>query len=267
MQGRIALSMAFLLALPMAASAASAQADANAAFDLYIAQLEARLERQHQSKTAFLEPSDHDQPLAKFPGRDVLLEKVTAGKKVSGGMIHHWRATAFVPGATVAEFLKVVQDADRFSSFYAPQVVQSRLIARTGDRLQVAMRLRYRKALTVTLDTRYDVVYGSLDDRHGFSLSRSTHVAEIADAGTAHERALPAGDDHGFLWRLNSYWSYQQEPDGLLLQCEAVSLTRDIPFGLDWAVGPFVESIPRESLAFTLTATRNALLSRRNHAN
>jgi hypothetical protein len=43
------------------------------------------------------------------------------------------------------------------------------------------------------------------------------------------------------------------------IQCEAISLTRDIPTGLGWMIGRFVESIPRESLTFTLQSTRRAL--------
>ena len=75
----------------------------------------------------------------------------------------------------------------------------------------------------------------------------------------AAERALPPGDDHGFLWRLNSYWRFAETREGVYVQCEAVSLTRDIPTGLGWLVGPFVESIPKESLSFTLQSTRAAV--------
>jgi hypothetical protein len=46
------------------------------------------------------------------------------------------------------------------------------------------------------------------------------------------------------------------------MQIESISLTRDIPAGLGWLIGPFVQSVPRESLEFTLNATRNALRSR-----
>jgi hypothetical protein len=41
-----------------------------------------------------------------------------------------------------------------------------------------------------------------------------------------------------------------------------VSLTRDIPTGLGWMIGPFVTSVPRESLTFTLTTARKAELQR-----
>ena len=45
-------------------------------------------------------------------------------------------------------------------------------------------------------------------------------------------------------------------PGGTYVQCESVSLSRAIPTGLGWLVGPFVTSIPRESLEFTLGSMR-----------
>jgi hypothetical protein len=38
-------------------------------------------------------------------------------------------------------------------------------------------------------------------------------------------------------------------------------LTRGIPTGLAWLIGRFVNSLPRESLEFTLETTRRALVS------
>ena len=69
----------------------------------------------------------------------------------------------------------------------------------------------------------------------------------------------PEGADDGFLWRLNSYWSFEQRREGLFMECEAVSLTRDVPAGLGWLIMPIIETLPRASLEFTLTATKNAL--------
>jgi hypothetical protein len=72
-------------------------------------------------------------------------------------------------------------------------------------------------------------------------------------------RPLSAKDEHGFLWRLNTYWSYEERDGGLYLQVEAVSLTRAVPRGLGWAIGPYVESVPRESVEFTLRSAVKAL--------
>jgi hypothetical protein len=62
---------------------------------------------------------------------------------------------------------------------------------------------------------------------------------------------------------MNTYWSYEERDGGLYIEIESVSLSRSIPTGLGWAVGPFIQSVPREALEFTLEATRDALLKRR----
>ena len=49
-------------------------------------------------------------------------------------------------------------------------------------------------------------------------------MEEIAGAGTRSERRLGADEEHGFLWRLHTYWSYEERDGGLYLQVEAVSL-------------------------------------------
>ena len=61
------------------------------------------------------------------------------------------------------------------------------------------------------------------------------------------------------MWRLNSYWRLRETKEGTLAECESISLSRSIPTGLGWLVGPFVESVPQQSLRFTLEATRKAL--------
>jgi hypothetical protein len=121
------------------------------------------------------------------------------------------------------------------------------------------MRVRQRHVLTVVMDTTYDVTFARFDALRGYSISRSTQINEIDSPGTRHERALSSSEEHGFLWRLNTYWSYEERDGGLYMQIESVSLTRSIPTGLGWAIGPFVQSVPRESLEFTLRSTCNAL--------
>jgi hypothetical protein len=61
------------------------------------------------------------------------------------------------------------------------------------------------------------------------------------------------------MWALDTYWRFLQAEDGVFVQCEAISLTRDVPAGLGWLIRPFIESIPRESLEFTLATTRKAV--------
>jgi hypothetical protein len=61
---------------------------------------------------------------------------------------------------------------------------------------------------------------------------------------------------------LNSYWTFQELDGGTYVECEAISLTRDVPGGLAWVVEPIIRVLPRESLANTLRATRAAVRGR-----
>jgi hypothetical protein len=137
--------------------------------------------------------------------------------------------------------------------------MQAKVITQRDNHFEAWMRVRQRHVITVVMDTSYDIVFGRLDAQHGYSVSRSTRISEIDSAGTAEEHALSSSEEHGFLWRQNTYWSYEERDGGLYMQIESVSLTRSIPRGLGWVVQPFIESIPRESLEFTLRSACNAL--------
>jgi hypothetical protein len=84
----------------------------------------------------------------------------------------------------------------------------------------------------------------------------------VENAGEPTERLEPQGHDRGFLWGMDTYWRFQEKDGGTYVECQSVSLTRDIPTGLGWTVGPFVTSVPRESLTFTLVTARSAELQR-----
>lgn len=174
-------------------------------------------------------------------------------------MLHHWRGTAFAAGARAADFERLMRDFNAYPHNFAPQVLQAKILTQQGDHFQALIRVRQRHVITVVMDTTYDIAFGRLDQQRGYSISRSTQISEIDSPGTARERALNSKEEHGFLWRLDTYWSYEERDGGLTMQIESVSLTRSIPTGLGWAIGPFVESVPRESLEFTLRSVCNAL--------
>jgi len=233
------------------------------AFNSYSKALESRLAQQHRSPNTFLAPPATDPEDVKMRLRkgELIIEKLTPSTEpnFSGALLHHWRGTAFAPGAKAADFERLVRDFNSYPQHFSPQVLQAKVLTPGGDRMQAWMRVRQPHVITVVMDTTYDITFGQLDGRHGYSVSESTRIAEIEAEGTGAERTLSANEEHGFLWRLNTYWSYAEQDGGLYLQIEAVSLTRSIPRGVGWAVQPYVESIPRESLEFTLRSACNAL--------
>jgi hypothetical protein len=174
-------------------------------------------------------------------------------------MIHHWVGTTFVPRATVDQAVALMQQYDRYQEMYAPNVQRSSTISRNGDHFKVYLRLYMEKVISVVLNTENDVTYARLDDSRAHVRSFTIRIAEVQDAGTKEEYEAPVGNDGGYLWRFNNYCSLEQKSGGIYIQCESVSLSRSIPAGLGWIVGPFVSSIPRESLAFTLGRLRTNL--------
>ena len=77
--------------------------------------------------------------------------------------------------------------------------------------------------------------------------------------GKRDERELPPGTGHGFLWQLDTYWRFQERDGGTWMECQAISLTRDVPTGLGWLIEPIIRGLPKESLETTLRETAAAL--------
>lgn len=250
--------MAVGLVLMAAPAVAEAPAGATAAFDAYVGVVESRLAEQHEAGREVLAPVGSADGQARLRRGEMVIEKL-GGKDVPGAMLHHWRGTAFVQGATAAEFERLMRDFGDYPKRFAPQVLQTRVTEQHGDRYKVLMRVKQKHVITVVMDTAYEVTFGKIDAARGYSTSRSTRVTEIADPGTAQERALGPDEEHGFLWRQNTYWTYEERDGGLYVQIESVSLSRGIPRGLGWVIGPYVQSVPRESLEFTLGRVKDAL--------
>lgn len=229
--------------------------EAVSGFNAYVGAVESRLAQEHRSQNAFLDPAALT-PRNKVRLRDgeLIIERLSpaAGKALPGALLHDWRGTAFIAGAKAEDFLRLLRDFDAYPRHFSPEVLQTRLIAQRNDDFQVLMRVRQKHVITVVLDTTYDVALGKLDGKDGYSTSRSVRISDVGSSDA--ERALG-----GVLWRLNTYWSYEERDGGLYIQIESVSLTPSIPHGLGWAIGPYVESIPHESLQFTLRSVCNAL--------
>jgi hypothetical protein len=182
-----------------------------------------------------------------------------------GGLIHHWVGLAFIPDTKLPDVLEVLQDYNQHQVFYAPDVERSKLESREGDHFRVFLRFRRHKVVTVVLNTEHDVRYIRDSETRAHSRSSAVRVAQVENAGKSDEREKTPGDDDGFLWRMETWWRMVEADGGVYVQSEVVSLTRNIPAGLGWLIGPFVTSIPKETLAFTMEATRKAVIAKHHN--
>jgi len=195
-------------------------------------------------------------------------ETKEGGKEIHcpNGMVHHWEAISYIPGAKVDDVLRVLEDYDHHSEYYKPDVERSKTLEHDGNHYVAFLRFRRHKVITVILNTTHDVNYFRDSPERAHSRSSATKISEVENSGKSDEREKEPGRDGGFLWRMETWWRMEEQDGGVYIQSEVVSLTRDIPAGIGWMIGPFVSSIPKESLAFTMEATRKAVLAKKQKA-
>ncbi len=233
-------------------------------FNLYIRKAEAEIEQTLHGEGTFLWSNANSKTTEESLRGQIPAEfwRGTSPVEVPDGLIHDWIGAAEIPGATVDNVLAVIQNYDNHKNIYKPEVIDSKLISRRDNDFQIYLRLKKKKIITVVLDTEHDVHYFSLDRTRSGCNSYTTRISEVEHAGTQHEQVMPADTGYGYLWRLHSYWRFQESESGVRAECRAISLTRDIPKGLGWIIEPIIYRLPRESLVNTLKATREAVLSR-----
>ena len=261
------LAAVLLFVLPLNAADLQAQAAQN--YARYIALTQAQVDAELAQSGSYLwverlPEARRTEALAQLRSGGVVIEKLETlddGKPIAvpGGLIHHWIGTAFVPGATLAQTLAFMQDYDHKVEYFKPDIVRSKILSHEGDDYFVLLRFYQKKIITTVIDTDQEVHYHVVDKTHAWSRSNATRVQEVDNPGKSDERLEPEGHDRGFVWKLNTFWRFEEKDGGTYLECQAISLSRDIPTGLGWMVGSFVSSVPRESLTFTLTTARAAL--------
>ncbi len=243
------------------------------AFERYVKQVEARNEGELKRGSALLwvdglPEKQRAEAYAALKRGEVKMQKLEIldnDKPIvcPGGMIHHWTGVVLIPGAKLEDVLGVLEDYDQHSVYYAPDVERSNIESREGDHFRVFLRFRRHKVITVVLDTEHELQYFHDAPGKAHSHSSAVRIAEVENAGKSDEREKTPGDDGGFMWRMETWWRMEERDGGVYVQSEVASLTRDIPAALAWMIKPFVTGIPKETLTFTLEATRKAVEAHR----
>lgn len=268
----LAMFFAAFLAIPAPVNGADLQPQAAQAYDRYVELTSAQVTAELAQSGPYLwverlPPEQRAADEGQLRNGQLLIERLEtldSGKPipVPGGIIHHWIGTMFVPGATLTQTLSFMEDYDHKTEYFKPDIVLSKILQHQGDDYFVQLRFYKKKIITTVIDTDQEIHYHVVDATHAYSRSRTRRVQEVENAGRPDEKLEAQGHDRGFMWRMNTYWRFEEKDGGTYVECQAISLTRDIPTGLGWMVGSFVTSVPRESLTFTLTTARAALQRR-----
>jgi hypothetical protein len=180
-----------------------------------------------------------------------------SGKKMvlAGGIAHHWRGSVFIPGAKLEDILYRILNPTA-ADMEQEDVLKWRVLERGQDSLKIFLKLQRSKFVTVVYNTEHEVKVQRYGKDRASSTSVATRIAELDSPNSSREREKPAGQDNGFLWRMNSYWRYEQVAGGVIVELESVTLSRSVPFLFNLLIHPMIESTARESVERTLASMR-----------
>jgi hypothetical protein len=242
------------------------QAKTLAAFERYVTATEARIATELDGRKPFLwvnrqTPAAKADAMARLNRGEVVaarLETWDNGKKIEAddALIHHWIGSVLLPGVSLAKARAVVERYDQYPRVLGPMVQRASVLQRTGSDFVVQMRTSVEKVITVVMDADYSISYRAIGTSQLYTRSVAHKIFEVKSPGEKDENRIEGDKSSGFMWRLNTYCSFEEVPGGTVEQCESISLTRNIPFIARFFVGPFVNSIPRDTLAFTLGRVR-----------
>ena len=230
----VKICLGAMLVMPIIASAAPAaslgphdQPETVAAWERYVATTEEALERARATAV---------------PRASEAIAATGESIHVPSGTISDWRGAVFIPHLTLDRLLHGLQHPGT----PPPQedVVSSRVIARGDDSLRVAIRLVRHAIVTVSYDTEHDMKFRRVSPTLATARSVATRIEQVD------------GGDHGFLWRLHSYWRYEEMSGGVLVELRSLTLSRSVPALVRPVASPLVTRVARESMVRTLDALR-----------
>ena len=169
--------------------------------------------------------------------------------KIAGGMIYDWIGTVFIPHATAARTVRMLQDYDHRAEYFSDVIATSKLLCRAGEtRFGFTMRIKE----PVVADFENDVTWERLDDHTWRCRSISGDVREV-------------GKPHNYLQRLDSYWRFLETPAGVFVEGETITLSGEFS-SMMRALGSLAGINPEKSLRRTLTSMRETVMSSREFA-
>ena len=159
------------------------------------------------------------------------------------GSIHHSAGALHVPRGTIEDLRRLMEDYPNYPKYFKPDVSRgsgSPEPDSTPDDEHFLSHLSLTETtlgLTVAYDCIYDTHYKRIDGNRWHSRSTSVSVKELREGKDSSRGYYPEGDDHGFVWKTNTYWFARERNGGLDLELDSISLSRPNPPGFAWYGG------------------------------
>lgn len=237
----MAAAAAWLPAVPARLLAQQLKPETVQGFECYVRTAEDRMAARKVFLTADADPGMMH-TLLSSPNVQTVPGNGENPHKIAGAMIYDWIGTIFIPGASVARTVRMLQDYDHRAQYFPEIISTSKLLCRSGEnRFGFSMRLKE----PAVIDSENDVVWQRVDARTWRCRSYSTAVREI-------------GKQHGYLLQLNSYWRFAETDRGVFVEGQTITLSGE--FGsLMRTLGSLAGINPEKSLRRTLISMRTTL--------
>jgi len=257
---------ALLLALFLVAPAFCDEASdrQKTAWAAYRSRTEARIETELGSKDAFLASSFlSEADRAPFEARlrngqiPVAIRETrdARGREIDipDGGVHHRLGAVLLRKASMDAVLRFAQNYDGHARVFL-DVEESRLLSHRGDVFTIELLFRLARPERVRYLTEHVVAYRRLSPVRSVSFSLATRIQQL-EGNTMALR--DASSQSGIVKEMSSYWRFEQRPEGVVVECETISLSKPIPLLLRPIVSTYVQSIATDSLRRTLLNLRD----------
>jgi hypothetical protein len=251
-------------AVPAAATAARLRPETIDAWDAYVSSTEERIESEIESGRGFFaqdfcaNPEEAREQILEGGVIVASMETIDGegnGIPIPDGRIHHWRGSVYLPGVKLDEYLYGALNPSEDGP-HQPEVLEYRILEKKPMELKLYIKMVRRKFVMLAYNTEHHAIYRRHGKGRASSRSEATKIAEIVELGKKHEREKPVGRDRGFMWRLNSYWRYEEVDGGLIVEGESMLLSREIPEILKSIIEPLIRRSAQEMIANTLEEIR-----------
>jgi hypothetical protein len=231
-------------------------------FERYAKSVELELQRRWDGRSGFTSIEDSTADKQKVMSGEFVVRPARADGKpqeVTDGLIHDWVGAVFIADTDPERVIRILKDFDNHKKIYS-QLADSKTIRSSGNDVVGYWRIQQRRGFVpVVLDVEQDAHYKELASGKWNCRAYARKIIEVDGRRFGKDRLLPEGEGHGYMWKMYAYWSIEAVNGGVLAECRMLSLSRSIPQAIAWAVGPYVQKAPQESLASTLKQTRDAM--------
>jgi hypothetical protein len=256
-----------ILAASISSRALQLNSEALTGWNEYIQAQSARIAEAGHA-TSFLWSDQSPDRIRRLREGEILVAPMGESPRIlSHALIHHWIGAVFLPNTKLEDVLTVVRDYDKYKQFYAPYVVDSRLMHQAGNEDAFSMRILNNAVIAkFALEADFQTSFSRVDANRWYSVGYSTRIREIKEYGQPDQYELVTDIGHGLVWRLYNASRFEERDGGVYIELEAAALSRDVPSAFRWLVNPAVRRASRSSMLRCLQKTQTAVLASNRRA-